>query len=217
MRIATKISHGEKLDAYIYFTLVVLVRSGMDVYIWWNGMVEWNSGMDYWNGGMLHRTYLIIQHLLYSEQYPITELVVVANRSTLSQLSLRTTYVYRIKSGCRLVPWTTGKQDLETFTSTVTYPVSRLHGQVSVRRCYTFPQVRLFSSYLPTPSSANARAIVTELFSLSDCTHTICEKEKLQFVIKCETYCGAWLPCMHQRVKLYPGLGESSKVHTVQY
>ena len=68
MRIATKISHGEKLDAYIYFTLVVLVRSGMDVYIWWNGMVEWNSGMDYWNGGMLHRTYLIIQHVLYSEQ-----------------------------------------------------------------------------------------------------------------------------------------------------
>ena len=103
------------------------------------------------------------------------------------------------------------------ITSTATYPVSRLCGQVSVRRCYTFPQVRLFSSYLPTPSSANARAIVTELFSLSDCTHTICEKEKLQFVIKCETYCGAWLPCMHQRVKLYPGLGESSKVHTVQY
>jgi len=28
--------------------------------------------MDYWNGGMLHRTYLIIQHVLYSEQYPIT-------------------------------------------------------------------------------------------------------------------------------------------------
>jgi len=23
--------------------------------------------MDYWNGGMLHRTYLIIQHVLYSE------------------------------------------------------------------------------------------------------------------------------------------------------
>ena len=38
------------------------------VYIRWNGMVEWNSGMDYWNGGMLHRTYLIIQHVLYSEQ-----------------------------------------------------------------------------------------------------------------------------------------------------
>ena len=37
-------------------------------YIQWNGMVEWNSGMDYWNGGMLHRTYLIIQHVLYSEQ-----------------------------------------------------------------------------------------------------------------------------------------------------
>jgi len=30
-------------------------------------MVEWNSGMDYWNGGMLHRTYLVIQHVLYSE------------------------------------------------------------------------------------------------------------------------------------------------------
>jgi len=28
--------------------------------------------MDYWNGGMLHRTYLIIQHVLYSEQYLIT-------------------------------------------------------------------------------------------------------------------------------------------------
>ena len=38
------------------------------VYIWWNGMVEWNSGMDYWNDEMLHRTYLIIQHVLYSEQ-----------------------------------------------------------------------------------------------------------------------------------------------------
>jgi len=34
---------------------------------WWNGMVEWNSGMDYWNGGILH-SYLIIQHVLYSEQ-----------------------------------------------------------------------------------------------------------------------------------------------------
>ena len=34
----------------------------------WNGIVEWNSGMDYWNGGMVHRTYLIIQHVLYSEQ-----------------------------------------------------------------------------------------------------------------------------------------------------
>ena len=44
-----------------------------DVYIWWNGMVEWNSGMDYWsrNGGMLHRTYLIIQHVLYSEQWAL--------------------------------------------------------------------------------------------------------------------------------------------------
>ena len=38
------------------------------VYIQWNGMVEWNSGMDYWNGGLLHRTYLIVQHVLYSEQ-----------------------------------------------------------------------------------------------------------------------------------------------------
>jgi len=37
------------------------------VYIQWNGMVEWNSGMDYWNGGMLHRTYQVIQHVLYSE------------------------------------------------------------------------------------------------------------------------------------------------------
>jgi len=38
------------------------------VYIQWNGIAEWNSGMDYWNDGMLHRTYLIIQHVLYSEQ-----------------------------------------------------------------------------------------------------------------------------------------------------
>ena len=66
---------------------------------WTTGMVEWNSGMvwapgsrrsgndpvdkinrflshlafhrmDYWNGGMLHRTYLIIQHVLYSGRYP---------------------------------------------------------------------------------------------------------------------------------------------------
>jgi len=35
-------------------------------------MVEWNSGMDYWNGGMLHRTYLIIQRVLNSKQYLIT-------------------------------------------------------------------------------------------------------------------------------------------------
>ena len=47
---------------------------GRGVYIRWNGIVEWNSGMDYWNSGMdywnsgmLHRTYLIIQHVLYSE------------------------------------------------------------------------------------------------------------------------------------------------------
>ena len=38
---------------------------------WWNGIVEWNSEMDYWNGGMLHRTYLIIQHVLYSEQWAL--------------------------------------------------------------------------------------------------------------------------------------------------
>ena len=41
------------------------------VYIWWNGMVEWNSGMDYWNGGMPYKTYLIIQHVLYSEQWAL--------------------------------------------------------------------------------------------------------------------------------------------------
>ena len=54
---------------------------GRGVYIRWNGMVEWNSGMDYWNGGMLHRTYLIIQHVLYSEQcssLEISQFVVVA-------------------------------------------------------------------------------------------------------------------------------------------
>ena len=50
-----------------------MYRVPLGVYIPWNGMMEWNSGMDYWNGGMLHRTYLIIQHVLYSEQYPITE------------------------------------------------------------------------------------------------------------------------------------------------
>jgi len=33
--------------------------------------VEWNSGMDYWNSGILHRTYLIIQHVLYSEQWAL--------------------------------------------------------------------------------------------------------------------------------------------------
>jgi len=27
--------------------------------------------MDYWNGGMLYRTYLIIQHVLYSEQWAL--------------------------------------------------------------------------------------------------------------------------------------------------
>ena len=135
------------------------------VYIQWNGMVEWNSGMDYWNGGMLHRAYLIIQHVYPAcvvqwtvpHYWKISEFVVVADRSTLSQLSLCTTYVYDINSGSRLVPWTTGKQDLETFTSTVTYPVSRLCGHVSVRRCYAFPQVWLFSSYLPTTSSQEGK------------------------------------------------------------
>ena len=52
----------------------------------------------------------------------ISEFVVVADRSTLSQLSLSTTYVYDIKSGSCLVPWTTGKQDLEMFASTCNLP-----------------------------------------------------------------------------------------------
>jgi len=39
---------------------------------WWNGIVEWTTGMVRIDHGMLHRTYLIIQHVLYSEQYPIT-------------------------------------------------------------------------------------------------------------------------------------------------
>jgi len=33
--------------------------------------MEWNSGMDHWSGGMLHRTYLIIQRVLYSEQWAL--------------------------------------------------------------------------------------------------------------------------------------------------
>jgi len=57
------------LSARLECPSVLLKSSG--VYIRWNGMLEWNSGMDYWNGGMFHRTYLIIQHVLYSEQYPI--------------------------------------------------------------------------------------------------------------------------------------------------
>ena len=122
----------------------------------------------------------------------------VADRSTLSQLSLRTTYVYDIKSGSRLVPWTTGKQDLKMFTSTVTYPVSKFQSGDATH------SPKRGCSALTCPhwahKKANARAIVTEVFSLSDCTHTVCKKEKWQFEIKCETYCGAWLPCMHQRV-----------------
>ena len=113
----------------------------------------------------------------------ISEFVVVAHadRSTLSQLSLCTTYVYDIKSGSHLVPWTTGKQDLEMFTSTVTYPVSRLCGQVSVQRCYTFPKCGCSALTCPhrAHKKANARATVTELFPLSDCTHTVCEKGKM--------------------------------------
>ena len=137
--------------------------SSLGVYIQWNGMVEWN-------GGMLHRTYLTSMCCTVNSthHWKISEFVVVADRSTLSQLSLCTTYVYGINSGSRLVPWTTSsnnyylpadikmtvrnakiytalyrhatsKQDLESFTSTVTYHVSRLCGQVSVHRCYTFP------------------------------------------------------------------------------
>jgi len=49
-------------------TFPICVAFTTGVYIRWNGMVEWNSGMDYWDGGMLHRTYLIIRHVLYSEQ-----------------------------------------------------------------------------------------------------------------------------------------------------
>ena len=49
----------------------ILVPWPEGVYIRWNGMVEWNSEMDYWNGGMLHRTYLTIQHVLYSEQWAL--------------------------------------------------------------------------------------------------------------------------------------------------
>jgi len=58
---------------FLYTFIVLLyIHLGLGVYIRWNGMVEWNSGLDYWNGGMLHSTYLIIQHVLYSEQYLIT-------------------------------------------------------------------------------------------------------------------------------------------------
>ena len=42
-------------------------------------------------------------------------------------------------------------------------------------------------------------------------SYSMWKRKKWQFVIKCGTYCGAWLPCMHQRVKVYPGLGQSSK------
>jgi len=38
-------------------------RSAPDIR--WNGLA---SEMDYWNGEMLHRTYLFIQHVLYSKQ-----------------------------------------------------------------------------------------------------------------------------------------------------
>ena len=99
---------------------------GMGVYFRWNGMVEWNSGMDYWNGGMLHRTYLIIQHVLYSEQWAL--------RCVLCMHC----WTHSPKCGC----WA------------LTCP-HRAH------------------------KKANARAIVTELFSLSDCTHTVCEKGKM--------------------------------------
>ena len=77
------------------YIVIHVDQSGKGVYIRWNGMVEWNSGMvewnsgmvewnsgmvstfggmEWWNGivewdsGMLHRTYLIVQHVLYSEQ-----------------------------------------------------------------------------------------------------------------------------------------------------
>ena len=99
---------------------------GMGVYFRWNGMVEWNSGMDYWNGGMLHRTYLIIQHVLYSEQWAL--------RCVLCMHC----WTHSPKCGC----WA------------LTCP-HRAH------------------------KKANARAIVTELFSLADCTHTVCENRKM--------------------------------------
>jgi len=98
------------------------------VYIQWNGIVEWNSGMDYWNDGILHTTYLIIQHVLYSEQWDLYCVLCMQAR-----IHLLIVLIWYVK------------------------------------------------------------------------------KEKWQFVIKCETYCGAWLPCMHQQVKVYPGLGQSSK------
>ena len=76
----------------------------------------------------------------------------------------------------------------------------------------TFPLCVHGCSALTCPhwahKKANARVIVTELFL---CLIEYVKKEKWQFVIKCETYCGAWFPCMYQRVKVYPGLGQSSK------
>ena len=143
--------------------------------------------MDYWNGGMLHRTYLIIQHVLYSEQCLITGNIRVCcgRRQKYSKPALPLhNLCVRHKEWQLLVSWTTGKQDLEMFTSTVTYPVSRLCGQVSVRRCYTFPKCGCSALTCPHQAykASNARAIVTELFSLSDCTHTVCEKGKIMTI-----------------------------------
>ena len=61
---ATKVATPSSYNNHLFLQYM----SKWGVYIRWNGMMEWNSGMDYWNGGMLHRTHLIIQHVLYSEQ-----------------------------------------------------------------------------------------------------------------------------------------------------
>jgi len=86
-----------------WFKLIqaIIAQSDSDpgVYIRCNGMVEWNSGMV-WNGGMLHRTYQSSNMCCTVKSTPsldISEFVVVADRSTLSQLSLHTTCVYDIK------------------------------------------------------------------------------------------------------------------------
>ena len=65
------------------------------VYIRWNGMVEWRSGMDYWNGGMLHRTYiyLIIQHVLYSEQWALRCVLCMHCWDTFPQVWLFSSYL----------------------------------------------------------------------------------------------------------------------------
>ena len=114
----------------------------------------------------------------------ISEFVVVADRSTLSQFFLRTTYVYDIQSGSRLVPQTTGNGNAYFHCNLpcvkAVWP-SFSAAKFQCRDATHSPKCGCSALTCPHQAhKANARLFVTELFSLSNCTHTVREKGKMK-------------------------------------